>query len=196
MKKLLIVFALLAFMATNLQAQPLEVRARHYRHVVDDMRPGVHKTYDPRRDCMVWRDGRGRFLGEVRNTITLREKRILDRRRGVHPGPPPPPRAAYGPTPGERRAMRREAERREVRREMRREAARREMRREMRRDEMRREMRRDAAVRDMRRDAARREAVRREARRDQMRREQVRREVRRDARNNEMRRDAARRRGY
>ena len=148
MKRLLTTFVLLAMVAIGMNAQPLEVRARHYRYVVDDARPGVHKTYDPRRDCMVWRDGRGRFLGEVRNTITLREKRMLDRRRGYRPGPPPPPRHV-GPTPGERRAMRREAERREIRREMRRDAARREMRREAERREIRREMRRDAAVRDM-----------------------------------------------
>ncbi len=173
MKRLLTTFVLLAMVAIGMNAQPLDVRARHYRYVVDDSRPGVHKTYDPRRDCMVWRDGRGRFLGEVRNTITLHEKRMLDRRRGYRPGPPPPPRHV-GPTPGERRAMRREAERREIRREMRRDAARREMRREM-----RREARRDAAVREMRRDAARRE----------IRREEARREMRRDA----ARRDAYRR---
>jgi len=170
MKRLLTTFVLLAMVAIGMNAQPLEVRARHYRYVVDDARPGVHKTYDPRRDCMVWRDGRGRFLGEVRNTITLREKRMLDRRRGYRPGPPPPPRPAAGPTPGERRAMRREAERREIRREMRRDAARREMRREAERREIRREMRRDAAVRDMRRDAARREMRREEMRRDMRRR--------------------------
>lgn len=170
MKRLLTTFVLLAMVAIGMNAQPLEVRARHYRYVVDDARPGVHKTYDPRRDCMVWRDGRGRFLGEVRNTITLREKRMLDRRRGYRPGPPPPPRPAAGPTPGERRAMRREAERREIRREMRRDAARREMRREAERREIRREMRRDAAVREMRRDAARREMRREEMRRDMRRR--------------------------
>ena len=168
MKRLLTTFVLLAMVAIGMNAQPLEVRARHYRYVVDDARPGVHKTYDPRRDCMVWRDGRGRFLGEVRNTITLREKRMLDRRRGYRPGPPPP--RHVGPTPGERRAMRREAERREIRREMRRDAARREMRREAERREIRREMRRDAAVRDMRRDAARREMRREEMRRDMRRR--------------------------
>lgn len=162
MKRLLTTFVLLAMVAIGMNAQPLDVRARHYRYVVDDTRPGVHKTYDPRRDCMVWRDGRGRFLGEVRNTITLHEKRMLDRRRGYRPGPPPPPRHV-GPTPGERRAMRREAERREIRREVRRDAARREMRREAERREIRREVRREEARREMRRDAARREAARRDA---------------------------------
>jgi hypothetical protein len=170
MKKFLLTATVLMATAIGMNAQHLEVRARHYRYVVDDARPGVHKTYDPRRDCMFWRDGRGRFLGEVRNTITLREKRMLDRRRGYRPGPPPPPRHAAGPTPGERRAMRREAERREIRREMRRDAARREMRREAERREIRSEMRRDAAVRDMRRDAARREMRREEMRRDMRRR--------------------------